>query len=87
MVLCMDLSSVCHCDSSCFSRFFRLEMHQNNIFFIFKNLFLISTHQNNPKTQKKKSFEEEINFFEKHSHGAKTNRTLKLTLFYGFMIY
>jgi hypothetical protein len=28
---------------------FRLEMHQNNIFFILKKLFLKSTHQNNLK--------------------------------------
>jgi hypothetical protein len=32
---------------------FRLEMHQNDIFFIFKKLFLISAHQNNLKTLKK----------------------------------
>jgi hypothetical protein len=29
---------------------FRLEMHQNNIFFILKKLFLRSVHQNNLKT-------------------------------------
>jgi hypothetical protein len=28
---------------------FRAEMHANDIFFIFKKLFLISAHQNNPK--------------------------------------
>jgi hypothetical protein len=28
---------------------FRLEMHQNDIFFIFKKLFLRSTHQNDLK--------------------------------------
>ena len=67
MVLCMDLSSVCHCDSNCFSRFFRLEMHQNNIFFIFKNLFLISTHQNNPKTQKKKNHLKKKSIFLKNT--------------------
>jgi hypothetical protein len=28
---------------------FHAEMHANDIFFIFKKLFLISAHQNNPK--------------------------------------
>ena len=28
---------------------FRVEMHINNIFFIFKKLFLILAHQNDPK--------------------------------------
>jgi hypothetical protein len=32
---------------------FRLEMHQDHIFFILKKLFLISAHQNDPKTLKK----------------------------------
>jgi hypothetical protein len=32
---------------------FYLKMYQNNIFFIFKKLFLITAHQNNIKTQKK----------------------------------
>ena len=32
---------------------FRLEIHQNEIFFIFKKLFLISAHQNDLKTKKK----------------------------------
>jgi hypothetical protein len=32
-------------------------MHQNNIFFIFKKLFLTSTHQNDMKTLKKNYFE------------------------------
>jgi hypothetical protein len=32
---------------------FHLEMHQDDIFFIFKKLFLISAYQNNPKTIKK----------------------------------
>jgi len=36
-----------------FQSVFHLEMHQNNIFFIFLNSFLTSTHQNNPKTTKK----------------------------------
>jgi hypothetical protein len=36
-----------------FQRVFCLEMHQNNIFFIFLNLFLTSTHQNNLETPKK----------------------------------
>jgi hypothetical protein len=35
-----------------FQSVFYLEMHQNNIFFIFKKLFLISAHQNDLKTQK-----------------------------------
>jgi hypothetical protein len=28
---------------------FRVKIHANNIFFIFKKLFLTSAHQNNPK--------------------------------------
>jgi hypothetical protein len=36
-----------------FQSVFCLEMYQNNIFFIFKNLFLSSAHQNNPKSPKK----------------------------------
>ena len=35
-----------------FQSIFYLEMHQNNIFFILKKLFLISSHQNNLKTPK-----------------------------------
>jgi hypothetical protein len=31
---------------------FHLKIHQNNIFFIFLKLFLLSTHQNNLKTKK-----------------------------------
>jgi hypothetical protein len=31
---------------------FRAEIHQNNIFFIFKKLFLTSAHLNNLKTVK-----------------------------------
>jgi hypothetical protein len=31
---------------------FRLEMHQNEIFFIFKKLFFISAHQNDLKIKK-----------------------------------
>jgi hypothetical protein len=40
------------------------EIDQNN-FFIFKKLFLISTHQNNLITQKKTNFKQKkkINFF------------------------
>jgi hypothetical protein len=34
-----------------------LEIYQNNIFFIFKKLFLISTHQNDLKTQNIYQFE------------------------------
>jgi len=33
-----------------FQNMFYSEMYQNNIFFIFKKLFLISTHQNDLKT-------------------------------------
>ena len=36
---------------------FHLKMHQNNIFFIFKKLFLTSAYQNNLKLQKTKLFE------------------------------
>jgi hypothetical protein len=35
-----------------FQSVFHSEKYQNNIFFIFLKLFLISTHQNNLKTQK-----------------------------------
>jgi hypothetical protein len=35
-----------------FQNTFHLKIHQNNIFFILKKLFLISTHQNDPKTRK-----------------------------------
>ena len=35
-----------------FQNAFYLEMHQNNIFFIFKKLFLTSAHQNYLKTLK-----------------------------------
>jgi hypothetical protein len=31
-------------------------MHQNNVFLFFKKLFLISAHQNNPKTLKNINF-------------------------------
>jgi hypothetical protein len=36
-----------------FQNVFHSEMHQNNIFFIFKKLFLILAHQNDSKTLKK----------------------------------
>jgi hypothetical protein len=36
-----------------FESVFCLEIYQNNIFFIFKNLFPTSAHQNDLKTQKK----------------------------------
>ena len=36
-----------------FQSVFYLEIYQDNIFFIFKKLFLISTHQNDLKTLKK----------------------------------
>ena len=35
-----------------FKMFFYLEMHQNDIFFIFKKLILILAHRNNLKTPK-----------------------------------
>jgi len=35
-----------------FQSAFHLEIYQNNIFFIFKKLFLTSAHQNDPKTLK-----------------------------------
>jgi len=35
-----------------FQSVFYLKMHQNNIFFILKKLFLISAHQDDLKTQK-----------------------------------
>jgi hypothetical protein len=35
-----------------FQNTFHLEIYQNNIFFIFKKLFLISVHQNDLKTPK-----------------------------------
>jgi hypothetical protein len=37
---------------------FHLEVHQNNIFFIFKKLFLISTHQKHLKNILKKNFKQ-----------------------------
>jgi hypothetical protein len=36
-----------------FQSAFHLKIHQNNIFFIFKNSFLASIHQNDMKTTKK----------------------------------
>jgi hypothetical protein len=36
-----------------FQSVFCSEMHQNNVFFILKNLFLTSAHQNDPKKLKK----------------------------------
>jgi hypothetical protein len=36
-----------------FQSAFRVEMYQNDIFFIFLKLFLRSAHQNNPKYTKK----------------------------------
>jgi hypothetical protein len=36
-----------------FQNTFHSEIHQNNIFFIFKKLFLTSAHQNDMKTPKK----------------------------------
>jgi hypothetical protein len=46
-----------------FQSVFYLEMHQNNIFFILKKLFLISAHQNDLKTQKIYQFEAKKIFF------------------------
>jgi len=39
-----------------FQSIFRVEIHQNNIFFILKKLFLKSAHQNDPKYTKKINF-------------------------------
>jgi len=39
-----------------FQNAFRVEMHQNNVFFIFKKLFLRSVPQNYPKHKKKLIF-------------------------------
>ena len=39
-----------------FQNTFHAEMHQNNIFFIFKKLFLRSMHQNDSKYIKKINF-------------------------------
>jgi hypothetical protein len=36
-----------------FQNVFRVEMNQNDIFFIFKKLFLRLAHQNDPKNTKK----------------------------------
>jgi len=35
---------------------FRAEIHANDVFFIFKKLFLISAHQNDPKSTKHTQF-------------------------------
>ena len=43
-----------------FQSVFYLEMHQNNIFFIFLKLFLILVYQNDFKTQKIYQFEKKI---------------------------
>jgi hypothetical protein len=39
-----------------FQNTFRAEMNQNDIFFIFKKLFLRLAHQNDPKNTKKNNF-------------------------------
>jgi hypothetical protein len=39
-----------------FQSIFYVEIHQNNIFFILKKLFLRSAHQNDPKHTKKINF-------------------------------
>jgi hypothetical protein len=39
-----------------FQKNFRVEMNQNDIFFIFKKLFLRLAHQNDPKNTKKIKF-------------------------------
>jgi hypothetical protein len=39
-----------------FQSAFRVEMHQNDVFFIKKKLFLRSAHQNDPKHTKKYIF-------------------------------
>jgi len=49
----VDEESVLECGCGCFLNAFHSEMYQNNIYFLFFKLFLISTHQNNLKTLKK----------------------------------
>jgi hypothetical protein len=51
ILLLSDLLSVWECGCGCFSKKNCVEMHQNNIFFIFLKK-LISTHQNDLKTLK-----------------------------------
>jgi hypothetical protein len=46
-----------------FQSVFRAEIHQNDIFFIFKKLFLRSAHQNDSKHTKKLIFNKKNNFF------------------------
>ena len=48
-----------------FQSAFRVEMYQNDIFFIFLKLFLRSAHQNNPKYTKKIIFNKKnnLNFY------------------------
>jgi len=46
-----------------FQSAFHVEMHQNDIFFILKKLFLKSTHQNNLKYIKKLIFNKKIIFY------------------------
>jgi hypothetical protein len=41
-----------------FQSAFNFKMHQNNIFFIFKKIFLISTYQNYQKNIKKINFKQ-----------------------------
>ena len=49
-----------------FQSAFYAEMHENDIFFIFKKLFLRPVHQNDPKHTKKNSFlaKTKLNFYE-----------------------
>ena len=56
-----------------FKNNFYLEMHQNNFFFIFLNLFLTSTNQNNPKTLKINLKEKKNQIFMKSKLNATTN--------------
>jgi hypothetical protein len=49
-----------------FQSVFRAEMHQNDIFFIFKKLFLRSGHQNDPKNTKKLIFSKKKLILEEH---------------------
>ena len=46
-------------------------------FFIFKKLFLRSTHQNDPKYIKKLIFSKKINFFWKHGYNRVSKHSLK----------
>jgi len=46
-----------------FQSAFRVEIYQNDVFFIFKKLFLKSAHQNDSKHTKKNNFSKKNEFF------------------------